>query len=99
MKVKLQKNTSIFWTKLVSEPRHFFGAVHFGFRFSLGKIRVRVIGGRGSFFGSFRVRVRIRFWFGPDTRLDLSLFMHLIVAVEFQVETKVQMQHSYKLRE
>ena len=71
------------------------GAVHFGFR---GKIRVRVSnGGRVSFLGSFRVR--IRFWFGPDTRLDLSLFMHLIVAVEFQVETKVQMQHSYKLRE
>ena len=37
------------------------------------RIKVSVsIGGRGSFLGSFRVRVRIRcwFWLGPGTQLN-----------------------------
>ena len=38
-----------------------------------GSFRVRIsIGGRGSFFISFRIRggVRVRFWLGPGTRLE-----------------------------
>ena len=58
------------------------GLMHFGFRFRLGQVRYEIsvsvsIEGRVrvSFFSSFRVRVR--FWLGPSTRLDIPSFTPL----------------------
>ena len=62
--------------KTVAGPGILGRSVYFGFRFRFRfRMRVRVsIGGRVSFFSSFRVRVRggvrVRFWFGPGTQLD-----------------------------
>ena len=54
--------------------------------------------------GSFRVRVRVRFWLGPTTQLDLTcmssfMFLHLLVTqVEHNLHdaSKVYVLHVVK---
>ena len=47
------------------------------------------------FFGSFRVRVRVRggvkvrFWLGPGTRLDLALLLHVHVQFPNHVNKRI----------